>query len=737
MTINGSNFVENAAVNFGSVTASQVVVLSRTLITARTVAFASSGQFTVTVTNPDGRVSNATIAFTAQASASRTIEEAVLSNAAAVSDSTGSAIVKVPVAASVQAGTVTKGPGQGSGVLAKVGYATTVSTPPADADFTWADAAYAGDTDGPKAGDQLRDTYRGEVSLPGASAAAIDYTVAARFSIDDGVTWKIADRDGAANGTQKEQLSTVRVTKPSVDWCRLGGENIESPPAITLSSASPSGPVVYGQVYKQNVTNQSGPGPGLTGQLGYGAAGSQSSTWSWVDAAFAKKTGNGSNEEWAATLPNPGIGTYKYAYRFTANNGDWSYCDADGLANGGFTEAQAGTLIVASATVGSCNLQFPFTLEPVAGRTTAAVYGRVFVAGITDASGPGSGVEMQAGYGPVAAAPSASTWQWFASAFNVDVEGGGDEYRAAFTAPAAGTYGYAYRARVGTGPWSYCDRDGSGNGYDSASSGVMTVQSNAITSCKLETVSSFSIKSGDSLRASVSVGTQTSEQAGATAGLRVQIGVGPQGDNASSSTAWGWRDAAYTSDVSSRDVFEATVNPAYSGNRAVSARASVNDGGRWAYCDVNGSDGGYDPGAQYGVVVGEHTAISFCNTQFPSTVSFDAGATTVYGQIYEPSLTPDAGAPIRAEFGVGREAEDPGVAWQWRMARFFGVSGNNNEYAVSYVPAAGDSNYAFRYSKNNGVSWCYGDLNGNGSSGAGQAWGGFTGLDGNLGRVTP
>jgi len=100
-------------------------------------------------------------------------------------------------------------------------------------------------------------------------------------------------------------------------------------------------------------------------------------------------------------------------------------------------------------------------------------------------------------------------------------------------------------------------------------------------------------------------------------------------------------------------------------------------------------------------------------------------------------LTPDAGAPIKVEFGVGRETADPGVAWEWRSAPFNAIDGNNNQYAFSYTPDGGAPNYAFRFSKNDGGTWCYGDNDGNGANGASTPWAGFSGLGGNLGTVVP
>jgi hypothetical protein len=238
-------------------------------------------------------------------------------------------------------------------------------------------------------------------------------------------------------------------------------------------------------------------------------------------------------------------------------------------------------------------------------------------------------------------------------------------------------------------------------------------------------------------------------------GLRAEAGVGAQGDNASMSTAWAWNDAVFNLNVDGGlDEYVATVTPAYSGNRAVSFRFSLGDAG-WTYCDSRGeADGGYDPTAQWNVAVSTNASLAFCNTQYPPTLTqwadggaADGSSNVVYGQIYQPGVTPSATAPVKAYLGFvpyANRFEDPGLSanWTWVGAPYDAptVHPNNNEYNTE-IPLAppGTYAYAFRFSLN-GSSYCYGDLDGNGSNGAGQPWGGFVALlpDGgdNLGVAT-
>ena len=94
---------------------------------------------------------------------------------------------------------------------------------------------------------------------------------------------------------------------------------------------------------------------------------------------------------------------------------------------------------------------------------TPTVYGRIFEAGVTPAAGAAAGVVAQLGYGPASVNPEwQSGWQFFPATFNVQV-GNDDEYQASFTAPAVGSYRYAYRFSQNGTDWTYCDSNGAGS----------------------------------------------------------------------------------------------------------------------------------------------------------------------------------------------------------------------------------------------------------------------------------
>jgi hypothetical protein len=111
---------------------------------------------------------------------------------------------------------------------------------------------------------------------------------------------------------------------------------------------------------------------------------------------------------------------------------------------------------------------------------SATVVGKIYENGVTEAPGPSASVTAELGFGPTNANPELYPgWTWLPAAYNVQ-SGNNDEYQATFTAPAVGTYRYAYRCSLDGGTtWTYCDADGAGSNagltFDLASVPVLSV----------------------------------------------------------------------------------------------------------------------------------------------------------------------------------------------------------------------------------------------------------------------
>ena len=265
-------------------------------------------------------------------------------------------------------------------------------------------------------------------------------------------------------------------------WCVL-----QHPPRLVTTEGFPT-LVTYGQIFASGMTEAVGPHPGVIMQVGYGArASAPGMAWTWTPESFHNlQVGN--NDEYMATLTVLESGTFDFAWRASIDGGQtWAYCDLDGNVDGaGYSADQAGTLVVGPG-VWWGNLQWPHTMDAVAGAELPPAYGRVYQAGVTDRVGAGPGLLAQFGYGPDGTDPRAdATWVWIDGHFNVDAADD-DEFCVGTAccadcaplpvpAPVAGAYDYAWRYSLDNGvSWVYADADGSQNGYAPLNAGQLTV----------------------------------------------------------------------------------------------------------------------------------------------------------------------------------------------------------------------------------------------------------------------
>jgi len=124
------------------------------------------------------------------------------------------------------------------------------------------------------------------------------------------------------------------------------------------------------------------------------------------------------------------------------------------------------------------NLQFPATASIVTGGT-ASVYTQGYEPGVTPGAGAGAGITVWIGVNATNTDPA--TWSsgaWTAATFNIQA-GNNDEFQAAIgSSLPVGTYYYASRWQLNTGPFVYGGYNAGGGGFwDGTSnvSGVLTV----------------------------------------------------------------------------------------------------------------------------------------------------------------------------------------------------------------------------------------------------------------------
>lgn len=172
-------------------------------------------------------------------------------------------------------------------------------------------------------------------------------------------------------------------------------------------------------------------------------------------------------------------------------------------------------------------------------------------------------------------------------------------------------------------------------------------------------------------------------QPGATASLRAQLGFGPSGSNPAANPAWIWVEAAFNGDAGNNDEFVAGLLPDSTGVFDYLYRYTTTNGRDWLYADQNGpiANGAQPPNpgkltvqassdtTPPGVPAGLHV-VGASPTGIELGWDADAGDPTLYG--YEVRRGSTAGGPYATlALVTGASYLDPDV--QSNVAYFYVV----------------------------------------------------------------
>lgn len=266
-----------------------------------------------------------------------------------------------------------------------------------------------------------------------------------------------------------------------IGWC-----NLQSPPSTTTVVGAETEPI-FGRVYIEGCTDTDGDCPEVDAELGWGAADADPSLepagWEWLDAERNAQFDDENDHEYQASITADEEGEFAYAYRFSVEDSEWTYCDLTG-SDDGFDTGEMGELVVedASVEIGWCNLQYPASTTVDVGEETELIFGRVYVQDCTGAGMECEQVSGQVGFGPDDTDPSAAPgdYQWEDAEYNTgypeDGSTNNDEHMATVTPTADGTFGYLFRfSGDGGDSWTYCDLNGSDDGFAPDEMGTLTV----------------------------------------------------------------------------------------------------------------------------------------------------------------------------------------------------------------------------------------------------------------------
>ncbi len=101
-----------------------------------------------------------------------------------------------------------------------------------------------------------------------------------------------------------------------IDYCAVVSQ------ATLTGNAGQTVSAILGSVFETGVTEAAGANPTLTAQFGYGPFTGNPEYepgWSWFPATFNAQAGN--NDVYQASFTMPSIGSYRYAYRVSLDNG--------------------------------------------------------------------------------------------------------------------------------------------------------------------------------------------------------------------------------------------------------------------------------------------------------------------------------------------------------------------------------------------------------------------------------
>jgi len=368
-------------------------------------------------------------------------------------------------------------------------------------------------------------------------------------------------------------------------------------------------------------------------------------------------------------------------------------------------------------TIDWCNLQFPPSTTSVTGLPTEMIYGQIYIAGVTNLPGAAPNLVVELGYGPDGVLPTQASWMWVAAAYNGD-SGNNDEYMATLTVSPAGVYDYAYRYSRNGGPYCYGDLNGSGDGYQTANAGALTVN-NPTGTPTMSPTATLSPTQSPTLSPTITLSPTNSPT------LTPTVTLSPTLTPTATLSPTGTQQPTLTPTVTLTPTLSPTVtlsptnSPTQTPTATLSPTLSPTNSPTVTLTPTNSPT--LTPTITLTPTASPsptpNQMIDWCNLQFPYATTSVTGQATelIYGQVYIAGVTdlPGAAPNLVVELGYGPDSVMPTEpTWNWVPAAFNLDVGNNDEYmATLTVSPAGIYDYAFRYSRNGGP-YCYGDADG-------------------------
>ncbi|UPQ77976.1 T9SS sorting signal type C domain-containing protein [Flavobacterium azooxidireducens] len=243
----------------------------------------------------------------------------------------------------------------------------------------------------------------------------------------------------------------------------------------------------------------------------------------------------------------------------TGLNFSTSYTFSAKARNGAAVETGFGSpaseTTLAAQTVDYAVIQSPTTTQNVLEGGSLTVYIKAYEPGLTTLSGEQSNLFGWVGYSSTNDDPSNAGWTWVPATFNVEI-GNDDEYVATLSGLAIGTYYYAGRFQIGTGPYVYA---GSGGVWNNDNV-TLNINADVVDFANIQSPTSGTITEGttnfDVYAQVYELGV--TEAAGQGAGISAWIGYSSSDSNPNGND-WTWVSAAFNVQVGNNDEYVANI----------------------------------------------------------------------------------------------------------------------------------------------------------------------------------
>lgn len=529
-----------------------------------------------------------------------------------------------------------------------------------------------------------------------------------------------------------------------VDWCQF---------MYAETSVETNKPIqAYAQVYKQGVTGTGGTHNGLEGEFGFisndSADVSDVTRYRWVKAVrngnFAGDAAN-NNDEFMLDGLMLGTGSYRVAYRFSLNKGNFLYCDETGSQDG-FDVSKLPVvnvhekIVEPEKTVAWCQIISPVSLASTAGEDSEHVYAQAFVKDCTGIQKDCPELKAQIGYinaANVDVTDLNAAVTWSDAAINPNFNGqsapDNDEFMAKLKTDKAGEYKVIYRVSVDNGKtWTYCDAQYNQK-FNLAEGLTWHVEApegptpSKVDWCKIQYPATIQATVGDKAvevygRVHVPDCTGTEKGDVACEGLQGRVKV------ASGSGEPTYIDAVFNApargnqSLGSNDEFIAKLAiPESAGDYKYVYQFKGRDDADWVNCDTAGVNDKNEPAFdenKAGKLTVENPPVpevDWCrivNSPAASAIGINEDSAPIFAQAYVAGCThyQNHCNGLKAEIGYKKDGGEFKWSEAGHNAEFHptGNAQNNEEFMAKLnIPEVGKYDVFYRMTRDDGKTWKY------------------------------